>query len=275
MNRLEHANLVVKDIQPTLDFLLLALPNWKVRGEGQGQWAGQPRNWLHVGDDDYYLTLNDGAEGEIRDLKGLTPGLAHLGFVVDDVEAVIQRLTNKGYEIDILGRNHPYRKTVYFMDPNGFQFEFMQYLSNDAALKNQYGGESGDLMRNKAKTQSISFNAAEFLHQLYQQVDVKNVEYLAEVLNQEILFRIGDNSALTDKKAVLEGNENFFNSIHSMKHSLAATWQDGDQIGCHGQVDYVRLDGSKLSASFSTTLKIENNKISEYLVFADLSKLFT
>lgn len=273
MDRLEHVNLVVKDIQPSVDFLLSAFPQWKIRGQGQGQWAGQPRNWAHVGDDNYYLTLNDGAEGETRDLKGLTPGLAHLGFVVDDVEAVIQRLTNEGYEIDILGRNHPYRKTVYFIDPNGFQFEFMQYLSDDAVLKNQYGGETGDLIKHKPKAHSISFNAEEFLHQLYQQVDAKNVEYLDEVLNQKILFRIADNPALSDKRSVLEGNKNFFNSIHSMKHSLAATWQEGDQIGCHGQVDYVRLDGSEISASFSTTLKIENNKISEYRVFADLSAL--
>ena len=273
MNRLEHVNLVVKDIQPSLEFILTAFPEWRIRGKGKGQWAGQARNWLHVGDDEYYITLNDGAQGAVRDLKGTNPGLAHLGFVVENVEAVTARLDAKGYSIDIIGRDHPYRKTVYYIDPNGFQFEFMQYLSEEAKLKNQYGGESGDLIRNKAKAQNISFNAAEFLHQLYQQVDAKNVSYLAEVLNQDILFRIGDNPALTDKKAVLEGNEKFFNSIHSMKHRLVATWQDGDQIGCHGQVDYVRLDGTEHSAKFSTALTIENNKIKDYFVFADLSQL--
>ena len=34
MIRLEHANLVVKDIQPTLEFLLTAFPHWRVRGRG-------------------------------------------------------------------------------------------------------------------------------------------------------------------------------------------------------------------------------------------------
>ncbi len=97
MIRLEHANLVVNDIPATLDFIQTAFPDWKIRGQGEMTWYGKPRRWLHVGDDDYYLTLNDDGEGENRDLSGHTPGLAHLGFVVDNVDGVIGRLEAKGY----------------------------------------------------------------------------------------------------------------------------------------------------------------------------------
>jgi len=272
MNRLEHANLVVKTIQPSLDFILTAFPEWYVRGSGEGQWAGESRNWLHVGDDDYYLTLNDGAQGSNRDLSGLTPGLAHLGFVVDDIEALMARLEAKGYAINIIGRDHPHRKTVYYIDPNGFQFEFMQYLTDDATLKNQYGGESGPLTRGQAiETDAVKGEA--FIRELYRQVDAKNSDYLAGVLNNEVNFRIGDNPLLQDKAEVILANQSFFNSIHSMEHQLDLIWQDDNHIGCHGQVNYVRLDGSELSAKFSTSLKIENEKIRDYYVFADLSKL--
>ena len=138
MVRLEHANLVVRDIAETLDFLQTAFPSWRVRGEGRMEWHGKPRRWLHVGDDDYYVTLNDDGEGEIRELTGHSPGLAHLGFVVDDVDAVIARLEAKAYEIDIDAADHPFRKNVYFLDPAGFQFEFIQYLSDDPSDRNQY-----------------------------------------------------------------------------------------------------------------------------------------
>jgi len=147
MVRLEHANLVVTEIQPTLDFLLTAFPSWRIRGEGQGVWGNAQRNWLHVGDDDYYLTLNDNGQGEIRDLAGAAPGLAHLGFVVDELAPLMDRLIHKGYQVDIMGRKHPHRKTAYFIDPAGFQFEFMQYNTHKAADKNQYGGEHGELKR--------------------------------------------------------------------------------------------------------------------------------
>ena len=149
MVRLEHANLVVTDIQPTLDFLLTALPHWRVRGRGEGTWANAARSWVHVGDDDYYICLNDGAQGEIRNLQGVSPGLAHLGFVIDDLTDLIERLSRSGFEIDIIGRDHPYRSTVYYCDPAGFQFEFMQYHSSTAAEKNQYTAETSELTINR------------------------------------------------------------------------------------------------------------------------------
>lgn len=147
MVRLEHLNLVVTEIQPTVDFLLSAFPQWHIRGKGENRWGNTARNWVHVGSDDYYLTLNDGAKGNNRDLSGMSPGLAHIGFVVEDLESVISRLTDKGYAIDVLGRDHPFRKTAYFVDPAGFQFEFMQYTSEKAQEKNLYGGETGELTR--------------------------------------------------------------------------------------------------------------------------------
>jgi catechol 2,3-dioxygenase-like lactoylglutathione lyase family enzyme len=151
MVRLEHANLVVKEIKPTLDFLLAAFPKWTVRGEGDMVWGKEgsalTRHWLHVGDDDYYLTLNDNAQGEIRDVRSVQAGVAHLGFVVDDLEGIIERLALQGFSVDITGQNHPFRQTVYYNDPAGFQFEFLQYSSNKPEEKNMYGGENGEILR--------------------------------------------------------------------------------------------------------------------------------
>ena len=138
MVRMEHANLVVRDIAASLAFLQTAFPTWRVRGQGENNWRGKPRRWLHVGDDDYYVTLNDGAEGEGRALSGHAPGLAHLGFVVDDVDGVIRRLEAKGFRIAVSGGEHPFRKTVYFIDPAGVEFEFMQYLSDKPSERNRY-----------------------------------------------------------------------------------------------------------------------------------------
>ena len=41
MIRLEHANLVVKDIPATLDFIQTAFPDWKIRGQGEMTWHGK------------------------------------------------------------------------------------------------------------------------------------------------------------------------------------------------------------------------------------------
>lgn len=54
---LEHINVTVRDLDRTLQFILTALPDWQVRGQGQMDWYGKPVRWLHVGHAHHYLAL--------------------------------------------------------------------------------------------------------------------------------------------------------------------------------------------------------------------------
>jgi len=146
MPRLEHVNLVVTAIEPTLTFLLTAFPEWRVRGEGRNEWEGMPRRWLHVGDDEVYLTLNEfhvdvaqqPERNRKRDLKSAAPGLAHIGFDVPSLDDVAARLNAAGYVAHNLGERHPHRRNIYYLDGEGLEFEFVEYLSDVPAEKNLY-----------------------------------------------------------------------------------------------------------------------------------------
>ena len=78
---LEHLNLVVNDIPAAQTFYQAAFPHWRVRDQGESDWYGKRRKWLHLGDDYQYLTFNDNGEGNNRDLAGHQSGLAHFAFV--------------------------------------------------------------------------------------------------------------------------------------------------------------------------------------------------
>jgi len=136
MIHLEHLNLVVSDIPAMLKFYQAVFPHWFVRDQGQGEWHGKARNWLHFGDDYQYIALSDHGEGENRDLTGHQVGLAHLAYATDDIDGVIQRLADAGFAIINNGDTQPYRRNVYFIDPAGFEVEFVQYLSDNPALRN-------------------------------------------------------------------------------------------------------------------------------------------
>ena len=127
---------VVDDIPAMLDFYQAAFPHWRVRTSGTGDWYGKPRQWLHFGDDYNYLALSDNGEGRNRDLEGHQVGLAHFAFVVDNIDAVVARLTEAGYPQAKGGADEPFRKNVYFIDPAGFEVEFVQYLSDVPAERN-------------------------------------------------------------------------------------------------------------------------------------------
>jgi len=136
MLHLEHLNLVVNDIPKTLAFYQAAFPHWQVRQEGHSDWYGKPRKWLHFGDDYQYLTFNDNGVGDNRDLSGHQTGLAHFAFVTNNLDALIVRLTEAGFPVAKDGAIEAHRRNVYFMDPAGFEVEFVEYLSDIPAQRN-------------------------------------------------------------------------------------------------------------------------------------------
>ena len=137
--RIEHVNLVVADIEPTLKFLRAAFPDWRLRGEGTGQWHGKPRRWVHFGSDDMYITLNDDGEGPNRDLTGHAPGLAHIGIETVDADSLIKRLREAGFEpSSTTDPDGAFRRRIYYIEPAGYEFEFVEYSSDIAAERNEY-----------------------------------------------------------------------------------------------------------------------------------------
>lgn len=133
---LEHLNLVVKDISRSLTFYQAAFPHWKIKRKGKAEWYGVERNWVHFGDDFQYLTFNDDGTGENRDLSGHQTGLAHFAYVTDNLQAVIDRIETAGFKVAKAGAENRFRKNVYFVDPDGFEVEFVEYLSDIPEQRN-------------------------------------------------------------------------------------------------------------------------------------------
>ncbi len=133
---IEHLNLVVDDIPKMLRFYQAAFPHWSIRDEGNSDWYGKPRKWLHFGDDYSYIALSDNGEGDNRNLIGHQVGLAHFAYVTNNLDAMIARLLTAGFEIAKDGGDNKYRKNIYFLDPAGFEVEFVEYLSDLPKLRN-------------------------------------------------------------------------------------------------------------------------------------------
>ena len=135
--RLEHANLIVRDVDETIRFLRTAFPEFRVRGEGK-TWHGV--RWVHVGTDATYVALNEATREPAERWVPYAgkPGLNHLAFEVDDADALRTRLRAAGYEDSTVPNAHPHRRRVYFHDAEGNDWEFVQYLSEDPAERNDY-----------------------------------------------------------------------------------------------------------------------------------------
>jgi catechol 2,3-dioxygenase-like lactoylglutathione lyase family enzyme len=135
--RLEHANVCVRDLDAMIRFLETAFPEFHDRGEGT---SSDGTRWVHVGTDETYIALGQSrVEPEERwtPYQGV-PGVNHLAYEVDDIQALQKRMTAAGYRDSTVPNAHPFRKRVYFYDPEGNDWEFVQYLSEEPAKRNDY-----------------------------------------------------------------------------------------------------------------------------------------
>ena len=135
--RLEHANLLVADIDGMIRFLQTAFPEFRIRHQETDS-AG--RRWVHVGTDESYIALNQATEAPSERWIPYSgkPGLNHLGFEVDDVDALRLRMLEAGYRDSTYPNDHPHRRRVYFYDPEGNDWEFVQYFSTAMSDRNDY-----------------------------------------------------------------------------------------------------------------------------------------
>ena len=135
--QLEHANLCVLDIDGMIKFLQTALPDFIIRHD---ETDNDGDRWVHIGNEETYIALNNSTQKDSSDWAPYSgkPGVNHLGYMVDSVEQVRIRLQAGGYIESTVENNHLFRKRLYFYDPEGRDWEFVEYLSDKAEERNDY-----------------------------------------------------------------------------------------------------------------------------------------
>ena len=130
---MEHINLSVRDLDGATAFFKTAFPDFEVRGGGDGTFG----KWVHVGTADTYIAISQ-ADPTTRGERYTASGINHIGFVVEDVNALAERLLAAGYERSYPKQNQQFRTRDYFIDGEGNEFEFVQYLSEKDEERNSY-----------------------------------------------------------------------------------------------------------------------------------------
>ena len=135
--QLEHANLCVSDIDRMIKFLQSALPDFVIRND---ETDTDGDRWVHIGNDKTYIAFNNSTQKDLSDWAPYSgkPGVNHLGYMVDSVEQVRNRLRAAGYIESTVENIHPFRKRLYFYDPEGRDWEFVEYLSKNVEERNDY-----------------------------------------------------------------------------------------------------------------------------------------
>jgi catechol 2,3-dioxygenase-like lactoylglutathione lyase family enzyme len=147
---LDHVNIVVKDLDRALAFYrdLLGLRE-TMRARLEGDWIEQVTGVRGVSADCIYLEFPSGARVELLAFRApdngaplpanampATPGLRHIAFRVDDIDAVYTRLVAAGVKFvnppatvptSIVKHATGRKRLCYFHDPEGTLLEIAEF----------------------------------------------------------------------------------------------------------------------------------------------------
>lgn len=138
MTSIEHVNITVPDIDEAIKFIQLVAPDFKVRKDEN---PASSYRWAHIGNAQYYFALQEphlDADPEKPRATYKNYGVNHISLIVEDIEKVEGVLLKAGYKRGIATPIEQHRKRLYFIDSFGFEWELVEYSSDDPSEKFLY-----------------------------------------------------------------------------------------------------------------------------------------
>jgi hypothetical protein len=138
MTEIEHVNITVPDIDSAIHFIKIVAPDFYVRKDEK---PANSYRWAHIGNDKYYLALQEphlDAKPVVRLQAYRNYGINHVALVVSNIDEIEKNLTDKGYNRGMDTPVEKHRKRAYYYDKAGFEWELVEYLSDDPSEKYFY-----------------------------------------------------------------------------------------------------------------------------------------
>jgi ketosteroid isomerase-like protein len=115
--------------------------------------------------------------------------------------------------------------------------------------------------------------APQWVTDLFLAVDAGDADRFVQFMTDDVRCRAGNSIPLHGKQAVHQDITSLLARIRHMRHTLSAIVVHDNIVAVHGTVTYTRHDGSTLTVPFADMWSMQGDKIREYLIFIDNTKL--
>lgn len=138
MTRIEHLNITVPNVDAAIKFIKIVAPDFKIRKDSQ---PSDSYRWVHIGNEQCYFALQEAhldAEPQRQLQTYKNYGINHLALIVFNLQEIEQKLIDSGYSKGIGTPIEKHRKRAYYIDSAGFEWELVEYLSDESSEKYLY-----------------------------------------------------------------------------------------------------------------------------------------
>ena len=115
----------------------------------------------------------------------------------------------------------------------------------------------------------------EWLQFLFDKIDEMDIEAFLSFLTDDVRFRFGNGPEVVSKEEVKAVVAGFFKSIKGSRHRILEFWDQSNTIICEGEVAYTRHNNSKITIPFVNIFKMRSDNISNYLIYIDITPLYS
>ena len=136
--KIEHINITVPDIDAAVSFLNIVAPDFEIKKDENPL---NDKRWMHIGNNENYFALQEAHIDAIPKKQNQTYinyGYNHIGLVVNNIDDIENQLKEAGYQKGINTPKEQFRKRAYYYDKSGFEWELVEYLSENIEDKFLY-----------------------------------------------------------------------------------------------------------------------------------------
>lgn len=114
----------------------------------------------------------------------------------------------------------------------------------------------------------------ETTRKLLQAADTDIAEFF-DYFSDDCVFRMGNNAPVIGKSAIQSWVAQYLTSVASMRHEIIEQWSEGTVGALRVEVTYTLQNGESFTLPAVTRTRVENNKVTEYLIFMDPSPVIS
>ncbi|MDV6280190.1 nuclear transport factor 2 family protein [Rhodococcus jostii] len=92
-----------------------------------------------------------------------------------------------------------------------------------------------------------------------------------DYFSDDCVFRMGNNAPVIGKNAIQSWVAQYLTSVVSMRHEIIEEWSEGNVAALRVEVTYTLQNGESFTLPAVTRTRVDNNKVTEYLIFMDPS----
>ena len=125
------------------------------------------------------------------------------------------------------------------------------------------------------KKQVMSPEAFQWLQNKYLAVDSRSHTEYAKYLSDDCVLQFGNNPLAVGEDALLQGIDNFWDSIHGLNHNFINVLGTDDCIVLEAVIDYTRTDDKVVQTPCVTIIERNGNGLANSIrIFIDTTPVY-